>query len=87
MKKVVSDFKVGDTIIISGSPSEWDSKLSKYSPMRVVINYPFTCVIEAIEVVDTERIAMRAGGYGWSLDSLVKEKLISKEVFTLNFFI
>ena len=67
-------FKVGDKIRITKRPSSWSSLLNKNYPLNSVI-FPFECTIDAIQEEDDD-IAISAGGYGWSLGTMINDGIV-----------
>lgn len=72
---MTKEFKVGDEIVIQRSPSCWASELSYKNPMDRGIKYPMTVVVEEL-YDDGIYIAMKAGGYGFSLSNLIENNNI-----------
>ena len=52
----------------------WSSFFNRNSPLEANIIYPFVATITQIS---SNNASMEAGGYGWSLDSLVTNGLIN----------
>lgn len=78
-----SDFDVGDTIIIHSAPNLWSSACSNKSPItgKYLIpssDYPLTFVIEKVLIHRCLVESIAAGGYGWDLEALIKDNLITK---------
>lgn len=81
MELKIQDLKIGDEIVISRKPRTWSSDLNSNCPLfKNNIIYPYTCVIKDIKKIngDKDYTSMTCGKYGWSLDSLIKENLITK---------
>lgn len=70
-------FNVGDKFTIIGQPSYWDSALNENCPL-IRVKYPYHGTIKAMSKYCDRPgiIAMTDGNYGWSLDSLIKDKKI-----------
>ena len=72
-------YSVGDSIIISERPSTWSSLINTNDPTNRDANivYPAVFIITAIRVGLNDHVAMEAGNYGWSLNTLIESGLIS----------
>jgi len=73
-----NDFKLGDEITILKQPYYWSSLCADKNPLESdEITYPYTCTIVILDELH-EYLSMKDNnGYGWSMNSLVDQKLIA----------
>lgn len=71
-KKMISDLKAGDRIMIVNEPKLWSSALNDTCPLDGKVKFPHVLTIKKIRKCDDYYVDMTCGKYGWDLDAIVE---------------